>query len=312
MTVFDAHCDTIQRITDMGGNLFNNPYHFDILRIKAQKTRYIQIFAAFINKKADKLTPYLRFKQLADRYFEEIENNKEHISHCISSTGIKDTVSQGKIAAILSVEGGETIEGDIEKLRAIYDRGVRVMTLTWNFSNEISGSIGEKDASGLSEFGKKVVLEMNKLGMLIDVPHISEKGFWDVMEISKAPIAATHSNAKSVCDNARNLDDEQIRAIIKNGGCIGVNMYSKFVSNGTNCSIKDVLKHIEHILSLGGEDHLGLGCDFDGIDFMPCEMKGAEDLYKIFDEMQRLGYSNCLIKKIFSDNFLNLLEKILI
>ncbi len=309
--VFDAHCDTMQKITDFGGSLRENNYHLDLKRIHNLKGNYIQIFAAFVNKKQDALPPFLRAGQIINRYFEEIERNSGLIEHCINLKQIEETMNMGKTASLLSIEGGEAIEGSLEKLNEFYNAGVRIMTLCWNYSNESCDGIDEERGAGLTGFGKSVVSEMNRLGMLIDVSHISERGFWDVVETSKSPVAATHSNAKAITHHRRNLDDEQIKAIIKCGGCIGVNFYSDFISDG-KCSIKDLLNHIEHVLALGGEDALGLGSDFDGMDSLPCEIMGVEDIYKVFEEMQRIGYSDFLINKISSGNFLKLMQKILL
>ena len=313
MTFFDAHCDTVQKITDFGGGLFENTYYIDIKRILNTKHKHIQVFAAFIDKKNDALAPFSRCGQMIDRYYAEIERNKGLISHCNGFDNIKTALGNGKIASLLSVEGGEAIEGSLEKLSELYFRGVRILTLCWNYSNEITGSIAEENGGGLSAFGKAVVRKMNDLGMLIDVSHISEKGFWDVLETTKKPIAATHSNSKSICRHKRNLSDEQIRGVIKNGGCIGINLYSKFLSEkGTCAGITDILRHIEHILSLGGENNIGFGSDFDGMDSLPNGIENVGDIHKIFDEMRRIGYSESLIKKISSENFLNLMQKILI
>ncbi len=308
--VFDAHCDTMQKITDLGGDLRENNYHLDLKRIHNLQNNYIQIFAAFINKKQDTLPPFLRAEQIIKRYFDEIDRNNDLIEHCTRTEQIKNVINMGKTASLISIEGGEAIEGSIKKLNQFYNAGVRIMTLCWNYSNEICDGIDEERGAGLTGFGKSVVLEMNRLGMLIDVSHISERGFWDVVETSKSPIAATHSNAKAIMPHRRNLDDEQIKAIISCGGCIGINFYSDFISDG-KCSVKHLLNHIEHILALGGEDSVGLGSDFDGMDSLPCEIMGVEDMYKIFEEMQRIGYSDFLINKISSGNFLKLIEKIL-
>ena len=143
---------------------------------------------------------------------------------------------------------------------------------------------------------------------MIDVSHISEKGFWDVLETTKKPILATHSNVKAICGHRRNLSDEQICAIIKNGGCIGVNLYSEFLSD-MGADINDIFRHIEHILALGGENNIGLGSDLDGMDSLPNGIKGIEDIYKIFEEMQERGYSEMLIKRISSNNFLDVMQK---
>ena len=310
MTVFDAHCDTLQKITDTGKTLLHNSYHVDIERIIETRNNYAQVFAAFINKEQDVFPPFLRCEQLIDKYFDEIKINSSFIRHCVNEREIKEAFNENKIASLLSIEGGEALEGKIENLNYFYNRGVRIITLTWNYSNEICDGI-DVNKKGLSDFGKKVVSEMNDLGMMIDVSHISEKGFWDVLEHTKKPVAATHSNSRAICPHKRNLSDEQICAIINNGGCIGINLYSPFLSENES-SIKNIIKHIEHILSLGGENSIGLGCDFDGIDMLPEEISGVQDLYKLFDELGRLSYSDLLIEKLSSRNFLELINENLI
>lgn len=310
MKIFDMHCDTLQKLTDLGGNLGDNAYHFDIKRAKMQGCDYIQTFAVFIDRESDLLPPFERCRQLIDTYYNQIDKNKEEIMHCKNTADTKTALESKKIASFLSIEGGEAIEGKIEKLRYFYEKGVRIMTLCWNYDNEICGGI-ENNNCGITPFGKIVVEEMNKIGMLIDVSHASEQSFWDVIEASEKPIAATHSNAKKICGHKRNLTDEQISAIIKNGGCIGINFYSDFISEN-ECQISHLLSHIEHILSLGGENNIGIGSDFDGMNHLPQGVNGVEDICRIIDEMQSCGYSDLLIKKIMAGNFLNLMKKILI
>jgi len=309
--IFDAHCDTLQKITDFGGSLQKNSFNLDAGRIKEFSDSYVQVFAAFIDRKENALPPFQRCNQLVERYFSEIKECSEVIRHCETYEEIKTNTRNGRIAALLGIEGGEAIEGSLEKLRFFYEKGVRVMTLTWNYSNEICDGIGEERGGGLTAFGKKVVSEMNSMGMLIDVSHISVKGFWDVIEMTTSPVAATHSNAFGVCPHKRNLNDSQIKAIIKNNGCIGINLYPPFLSK-KSASISDILKHVEYILALGGKNNIGLGCDFDGVDELPEGISDVRDLHKLFDEMSRLGYTDLLIRNICSGNFLRLAEKIFI
>ena len=304
-TIFDAHCDTVQKMCDTNQHLAKNNLHISLENMS--KHRHIQIFAAFIDKKEDKLTPFKRCNQLIDCYFNEINNNADKISHCTNVLEINNAIKSNKIAALLSIEGGEALEGKLENLEYFYNRGVRAMALTWNYDNEISGSIGETDTRGLTHFGKETVHKMNDLGMLIDVSHISHQGFWDVIETTNKPIAATHSNAYSLKNHKRNLNDEQIKAIIKNNGFIGINLYSEFLADD-NCSTADIIRHIEYILSLGGENNIGFGSDFDGMDSLPKEIRGIQDIYKIPDLLLKLGYSDSLVEKIMCKNFLRLFD----
>ncbi len=306
-TIFDGHCDTIQKICDNNKSLNKSDLHISIENM--QKNHHIQIFAAFIDKRTDKLRPFNRCNQLINCYFSELNKNKKEIMHCVNIPDILNAVNSKKIAALLSIEGGEALNGNLENLKAFYRRGVRLITLTWNYDNEISGSIADTNTKGLSRFGKQLVANMNEIGMVTDVSHISEQGFWDVLEVTHKPIIATHSNVFSLKSHKRNLKDEQIKAIITNNGCIGINLYSEFLSD-TECSLTDIIRHIEYILSLGGENNIGFGSDFDGMDSMPKEISGIQDIHKIPDELIRLGYSNELIEKITYKNFLRLLDTV--
>lgn len=309
--LFDAHCDTLQKICDFDAALRQNSRHLDLLRLKTgEEGERVQVFAAFIDKKTDFLPPFKRCMQLLSKYRKECELNKDIMLHCNKMGEVSKALSEKKIASLLSIEGGEAIEGSVDNLRLFYSLGVRALTLCWNYRNEIADGITEPDGRGLSKFGKNVVREMNSLGMLIDVSHISEKGFWDVLEYSQMPIAATHSNAKALKNHPRNLNDEQIKAIIKNDGCIGISIYPEFVSDGM-CRTADIIRHIEYIMGLGGENNIGLGSDLDGIDALPLHFRGAEDLWEIPNELLKLGYSENLVKKVSSDNFLRLFKTVI-
>ena len=301
--IFDAHCDTIEKILSYNENLNSNSFHFDVERAALKGDKFIQIFAAC----AVGNDAFIKVIKMTDRYFTEIER-LNNINHCES---MDDINKSSGVCSILAIEGGDAIISSIEMLRLFYRLGVRVMTLTWNYSNSIADGIMEKRGAGLSDFGKEVVREMNRLGMMVDVSHLSEKGFWDVSEISDKPFIASHSNARSICSHKRNLTDEQIKEIIKLDGCIGVNFYPVFLSDDENTSILDIMRHIEHILSLGGENNIGFGSDFDGIDCLPDGILGVQSYDKIINEFLKVGYSEVLIKKICSENFLRVFGKVL-
>ena len=184
-------------------------------------------------------------------------------------------------------------------------------TVTWNGENELGYGAVDSTGGGLTEFGKEVVKRMNTLGMAVDVSHLSERGFWDVAEISKKPFIASHSNAKAICDHARNLTDDQIRALIKAGGVAGINFCASFLNDSKKANVKDIVKHIEHMLSCGAEDNIGLGTDFDGISLAPDDVNNAGAVYMIFDELKKLGYSDELIEKISHKNFERVFGEIL-
>lgn len=222
-------------------------------------------------------------------------------------------VLKHKAATLLAIEEGGAIDGSLEALRCLYELGVRAMTLTWSNRNDIADGINEEaTGSGLTHFGKQVVAEMNRLGMLVDVSHISTAGFWSVIETSTKPIIATHSNAKSLCSHPRNLNDEQIKALAQNGGLAGITFAGQFLEEDwRNACIESVYKHIDYMLNLiGNDDHIGFGSDFDGISHPPYNIHGVQD-YKPLIEYLSKYYSDETINKITHQNVINLLQKVL-
>ncbi|HHW47104.1 MAG TPA: membrane dipeptidase [Clostridiaceae bacterium] len=311
MIIADAHCDTITRIMESGENLDKNKCHVDIERMQRAGS-FVQFFAAFISPEYYRKSPLERAVRIINKLYFQAGMHKNEIMLCYNYNDIERALSLKKVAAIISIEGGEALEGDISNLRKFYGMGVRSLCLTWNHSNEIADGVGDNDSDrGLTAFGREVIKVMNSLGMLVDLSHISEKSFWDVMEFTDKPVIASHSNAKKICPHKRNLTDEQILAIKSKGGVIGINLYPYFLNNSGIASVKDIIMHIEHIASLTGEDHIGLGADFDGIEYTPEGIGGVEDIHKIFDELQKLNYSRRFIEKFASGNFLRMLKLIM-
>ena len=311
MIIFDAHCDTVTKIMESNSNLYNNNCHIDLLRLK-KAGNFVQTFAAFIDPSYSQAYAMKRAMQIIDRFYNEIELYKDDIMLCCNYNNIEDALSQGKIAAMLSIEGGEALQGDLGALRNFYRLGVRSICLTWNYRNEIADGVKDGETGGgLTPFGRKLIAEMNKLGMLVDLSHISEKGFWDVMETTLKPVIVSHSNARIICSHPRNLHNEQILAVAKNGGVIGINLYPEFLNNEGKATLKDIINHIEHIISLIGPDHIGLGADFDGIEKTPEGINGVESISVIFEELGKLNYSDEIIEKFAAGNFLRLIKNLL-
>lgn len=308
MIIFDAHCDTITKIMEMNSNLYNNNCHIDIQRLKSLGS-FVQTFAAFIDPAYSPANAMKRAMQIIDRFYSELDIYKDDIMLCCNYNDITNALSQGKIAAMLSIEGGEALQGDLGALRNFYRLGVRSICLTWNYRNEIADGVKDADTGGgLTPFGRSLIREMNRLNMLVDLSHISERGFWDVIETTSKPIIVSHSNARKICSHPRNLFDEQITAVAKNGGVIGVNLYPEFLNNDGKATIKDVLKHIEHIVSLAGPDHIGLGADFDGIEKTPDDISGVENINIIFEHLGKLNYSDEIIEKLAGENSIRLIK----
>lgn len=311
MLIVDAHCDTITTIMKCGEGLRKNNCHIDISRLKNYDS-YVQFFAAFISPEHAKMGALKRTLSIIDRLYQEIEDNKQDIMLCCNYNDMEDAFAGRKIAAVLTIEGGEALEGSLASLRMLYKMGVRGMTLTWNYRNQIAdGVIDGISGGGLTPFGREVIPEMNRLGMLVDVSHISEAGFWDVINLTAAPIIASHSNSKKLCSHPRNLTDEQLLALKKNGGVTGLNLYPLFLNDGGKASIKDALSHIEYIVALTGEDTLGLGSDFDGIESTPEGLEGVQCYSNLLNELLKLNYSEGLVKKIAGENFIRIIKSVL-
>ncbi len=308
MIIFDAHCDTITKIMELNSNLYTNNCHIDLVRLKKSGS-FVQTFAAFIDPIYSQAYAMKRAMQIIDRFYKELETYKADITLCCNYIDIEKAVSDGKIAAMLSIEGGEALQGDLGALRNFYRLGVRSICLTWNYRNEIADGVkDEESGGGLTPFGRNLIKEMNNLGMLVDLSHISEKGFWDVIETTTKPIIVSHSNARVICSHPRNLYDDQIKAVAKNGGVIGVNFYPDFLNNAGKASMADIIKHIEHIISVAGPDHIGLGADFDGIEKTPDGINGVESVSAVLEEMGKLNYSEEIIEKFAGGNFLRLVK----
>lgn len=311
MTFVDAHCDTITTIMKTGEALKSNTRHIDMDRLKKYDS-FVQFFAAFISPEQAKMGALRRALDIIDKLYREIEINKNDIMLCRDYNDIANAIKSRKVAAVLTIEGGEALEGSLAVLRMLYQLGVRAITLTWNYRNQIADGVADSvTKGGLTPFGREVVSEMNRLGMLVDVSHLSESGFWDVISLSSSPIIASHSNAKKICSHSRNLTDEQLLALKKNGGVTGINLCPYFIVNEGKAEIKHVISHIEHIVGLTGEDTLGLGTDFDGIDETPVGLEGVQSFSDLISELLKLNYSEALVNKIAGENFLRVLKTVI-
>jgi membrane dipeptidase len=231
---------------------------------------------------------------------------------------IESAHKQGKIAALIGIEGGHAIEDSLRLLRDFYDLGVRYMTLTHTNSNNWADSANDehKPNNGLSPFGKDVIHEMNRLGMIVDIAHVSDKTFWDALETSKAPIFSSHSSCRAIADVPRNMTDEMIKALAKKGGVIQINFNCGFLIAGSGAeghpraTLADVVKHINHAVEIGGVDAVGLGSDFDGI---PCAPEGLDSVDKWPNLTRALleeGYTAEDIRKIYGENTLRVMAAV--
>ena len=211
----------------------------------------------------------------------------------------------GKVKILLSVEGGEIFEGKVERVHEFYGYGVRMAALTWNNENEIGHSAKSGSKEGIKPRGWDILRAMAELKMAADTSHLNEAGFWDLIDKHSQPPMASHSCAMSLCKHFRNLTDEQIRAMVKRGGWIGVNFYPSFLSESGTASVSTICDHIDYMCQLGAEKNVGFGSDFDGIGTTPVDCKGPADVPKILEELRRRGYKEEAIADIAGRNFLN-------
>lgn len=315
MFICDCHCDTLTELYNKNASLYENEQHFDIKRQIALGGG-LQFCAIYVPTEVFRYQGGLRYTLcLLDKYNQEIKKLHENGIDVLQVRTAEDAgnVLKHKAATLLAIEEGGAIDGSLEALRCLYELGVRAMTLTWSNRNDIADGINEEaTGSGLTLFGKQVVAEMNRLGMLVDVSHISTAGFWSVIETSTKPIIATHSNAKSLCSHPRNLNDEQIKALAQNGGLAGITFAGQFLEEDwRNACIESVCKHIDYMLNLiGNDDNIGFGSDFDGISHPPYNIQGVQD-YKPLIEYLSKYYSDETINKITHQNVINLLQKVL-
>ncbi len=293
MNVFDLHCDTVSACLKQGKDLSENDLQLD-LRRGLSFEHWVQTFAFWIDDCYREEDAWNHFLKQYAFWKKEALKNRQEMTFLSDSHG----VSPHHCNAILSIEGGAALGGKLERIEQIKNMGISFLTLTWNGPNELGA--GVSGMGGLTPFGKEAVRELERQNVMIDVSHLNEEGFWDVAKIARKPFLATHSNYREVQEHPRNLKKEQVLELIQRKGLIGINFYPVFVTGGQNCRIEDILRHIEGILSLGGEQVLSLGSDFDGAR-MPRDLSGIKGLEKLYQSMIKY-FGKELTNCIFYDN----------
>ena len=309
MNVIDFHCDTISKLMNnkQKSELKRNNFSIDIKKLKKGNS-LAQFFALFLNSRYVEDTLEYCLNML-DKFYTEIRKNKESIALVKSYDELMDNKSKNKLSAFLTIEEGGAIKGKLYNLRNFYRLGVRLMTLTWNYPNEIGYPNFKKEymEKGLTNFGHEVIEEMNRLHMIIDVSHLSDGGFYDVLKLSKRPFIASHSNSRFITNHPRNLTDSMIKELSTKGGIMGINFYNKFLGKSDISKIDDMILHIKHIYKVGGIDVIALGSDFDGIE-CDVEIKDAGEMYKLQDKLKKSGFNEDAIEKIFYKNALRVIK----
>ncbi len=321
MKIIDMHCDTMKEILDAkmigkNTNLKKNNLSVDIEKMK-QGGYMLQVFAAFTDmKEGDNLVNCLK---TIDIFYNEIEANKEDIGMVLSYNDILKNIEKNRMSALLSIEEGACCKGDLGLLRNFYKLGVRMMTLTWNYENELGfpNEIIESKLvldRGLKKAGFEFIEEMEDLGIIIDVSHLSDAGFYDILNNTKKPFVASHSNARSICNHRRNMTDDMIKKLADRGGVMGLNFYSCFLNNNYTSNdmskLDDMIVHLKHIRNIGGIEVIGLGSDFDGINCR-VEIENASKMQILGEKMKKEGFTENEIEHIFYKNVLNLFKEIL-
>lgn len=289
MYLFDLHCDTVSTCLVKQKSLLKNDLHLDIERGCAYE-KWVQTFAFWLNDSYHGERAYQYFLEQYS-FFQRTMKKDSRLQYYGDN-------QRNTCQVLLSVEGGHALGGKLSRAEEMQKMGISFFTLVWNGENELgSGVLG---TGGLTPFGKEVVTELERCHIVVDISHLNEAGFNDICEIAKRPIAATHSNARKVCDNPRNLWDNQLLYLINSNGLCGINLYPLFVNGEKDCSYEDILRHIEHILALGGADILAIGTDFDGA-AMPSRLNGVERLYSLYEFMLKY-YNREIVDKIFYYN----------
>ena len=312
ISVFDLHCDTALALLGGSmrecGDLRTNDLHVDLTRA-GKFSGYAQCFACFTSPEQH-LPKGVSVEQVFERemvtVLREIEKNSDIIRLAYSAEDVQKNKDSGLMSAILTIEGPAGFGYDADLLSDLYKIGFRISTLGWNESNPLTGS--HITGGGLSEQGRAYVKEAQRLGMLIDVSHISDEGFWDIMDITDGPVIATHSNSRSLWNVSRNLSDEMFRKLCETGGVAGINLYADFL--GSAPTLDTVCDHILHWLELEPSGkHICLGGDLDGCSRLPVGFSGIQDYPSLAEALLQRGLNETVINDIFWNNALGVMMR---
>ncbi|HBY19595.1 MAG: hypothetical protein A2Y24_03855 [Clostridiales bacterium GWE2_32_10] len=309
MKLIDLHCDTAYKMyvsKDEEISLEKNN-----LKVSVEKLLKVDSLAQFFAIFYELENVSYDYNKLYQKYMEILQRIKLEIARSSDISLVSsydEIIKNNKISGILTIEDGGIISGDMGRLDKLYNEGIRLITLTWNHPN----CIGYPSTNfiyqniGLTEFGREVVRRLNKMGVIIDVSHLSDMGFYDVVEISTKPFVASHSNSRALCSNGRNLKDDMIKIIANKGGVIGINLYPPFLNMNGTVTLEKIVEHIKHIRNIGGIDVLSIGTDFDGFnsDEYNMPINDIGEMNKLSDYLENVGFTYDEIEKIFYKNAL--------
>ena len=308
--MIDLHCDTIMKLIDYpsNGDLYRNTWKVDIEKLQKAHSK-VQDFALFINL-GDTNDPYGRYEAMRNLCTSQIHHYGEHIQHVLSYQDIVSVYESGKIGALMSIEEGGVLGGDLDKLKQAYQDGVRLITLTWNYPNVLGEPHCGEQHKKLTSKGVEFVEAMQDLGIIVDCSHLNDAGTEQLGDILDVPFVASHSNAREVTAHTRNLPDNLIKLIANKGGVIGLNFAQSFLGTSPISRIEDIVKHGLYLINKGGEDVVALGTDFDGIK-PDTEIKDTSEMYRLYDAFKEAGLSEEQCEKLFWKNADRLLKEIL-
>lgn len=311
--VADCHCDTVGRFSDSREiydfKSLNETGHIDLPRLQAGKVR-VQFFAICVPKLCGSLKETLKYIEL---YFQNMELCKDKMGHVNCFSDLQLISDRGQIGGLLFLEGGEAIEDDILILHLLHRLGIRGASLTWNYRNRLADGVSEESTrGGLTRMGKEVIKTMQSLGMILDLSHLSKRGFLHAInEVTKPPMVS-HANSYALCPHPRNLNDIQLKKLARAGGLIGLSFYPRFISDKkSEVSLDDLLDHFVHIVSLIGAEHLCLGSDFDGINGTVKELYDCSCYPLLVEGMLKRGFSTGEVEMIVSGNVMRFLKETL-
>ncbi len=303
--VFDAHCDTAFELLQRGALLGSNDCHVSLERME-RLPACAQFFAFWTTDPHSNMQPEVLFSHMYQELLRQFSLFSDRISLCTSAAAAERAMTDGRAAAFLSIEGAEAISCDPERLEDAWKMGIRMIGLTWNNRNPIAGS--HATGGGLTDRGRAFVHEAQRLGMLVDVSHLSEEAFWDLAEITEGPIVASHSNSRALWPHSRNLTDEQFREIVRTGGVAGLNLYTAFLGNAP-VTLNDAVRHVQHFLDLGGEGHICLGGDLDGCDSLPQDFDGIDSYPLLAQALLGSGLDAGGVQDILYNNLMKVVRQ---
>lgn len=309
MKLFDLHCDTAGECCKRGIPMRSNDMHLSFEK-GGDFENWCQVFAIWIPDEIRGQAAREYYERAYEYYRSELQKNEDIVRSCASAGDIEKAEKDKKIGAILAVESGAVFCGDENRIEKLYNDGVRLVTLTWSGRNELGDGCFVPEKGGLTEFGKSALKEMNRVNMAADVSHLSERGFYDVAEISYAPFIASHSGMAGIFSHPRNLTNEQADIIIQRGGIIGLSLCSTFLDSSDESGKEGFIRHFYHLLERGGEKAAALGSDFDGC-YIAKELAGVEKMQVLYEFLLKNGIPEAAVNGCFYENARNFFTNVL-